>query len=226
MSNAIDLTTLAAVKGWLSGTGQTPPANAQEDPIIQDAITAFSAWVLKQTGRGPADGSIPAASPFVTPQTYDEFYDGNGNDRLPLYNWPIVSVSSVKIWDVVIPQATGTQTPGWTIDQTKKFLVLRGAPLALSRGFYTGGYRAGWNAAGWSLGTQNVEVGYSAGFAAIPFDLEFMCRKVCGAMYKRKSFIGQKQQAMAQGAGTVTWVDWFLDDQDVKTMQFYQARAA
>ena len=59
-ANPIDLTTLAAVKAWLQiGTGSTA-----DDGILQDAITAFSAYALRATSRGPADGSIPSCFSF------------------------------------------------------------------------------------------------------------------------------------------------------------------
>ena len=216
--NPIDLTTVANVKAWAGVT------TAGDDQVIQDAITAFSLYVMHITGRGNADGSVPAASPFSGVVSYDEFYDGNGNDTLPLRNWPIVSVAAVIDTGVTIQASTSTTSPGYVIDQSKKFLVLR---FGGNQYGYTRNLRGGLTSGkGWSLGTMNIEVQYSAGFAAIPFDLEMMARKVVSLNYKRRQRIDQKSQAMAQGAGTVSFYDWEMDESDKRVMIYYQARVA
>jgi hypothetical protein len=77
------------------GLGTQSP---DDDQVIADATTAFSALFLRISGRGPANGSIPvvpAASPFISPQNYVETYGGNGSMWLYLRNWPIVSLSSL-----------------------------------------------------------------------------------------------------------------------------------
>jgi hypothetical protein len=217
-ANAIDLTTLAAVKAWIQTT------NSGDDQIIQDAITGFSLYVLHQTSRGNADGSVPVASPFNSVVSYDEFYDGNGNNILPLNNWPIVAVSSVNDSGLALSPSNGLTGAGYVIDQSKKFLVLRCGGSAYPQ--RSGRYGSPYNyRAGWSLGTQNIEVKYTAGFAATPFDLEMMARQVVSRTYKSRQAIGQKTQAMAAGAGTIVW-NWDMSDQDKKVIQYYMARVA
>lgn len=218
-ANAIDLTTVANVKAWAN-----PGGTSGDDQVIQDAITAFSAYVLHLTGRGNADGSIPAASPFNSVVSYDEFYDGNGNDTLPLRNWPIVTVTSVNDSGSAIPASTSISTPGYVIDQTKKFLVLRyGGTLYSAPYRYRG---PAYSCRGWTLGTQNVEIAYTAGFAATPFDLEMMARKVVSLNYKRRQNIGQKSQQMMNGAGTISFGDWEMMPDDKRVIDYYTARVA
>jgi hypothetical protein len=220
-ANPIDITTLAAVKAWAA------IQSSNEDQIVQDAITAFSNYVLNFTGRGNADGSVPSTSPFNAVVSYDEFYDGNGNDRLLLRNWPIVTVTSVKDSGVTIPASSSTTSPGYTIDQDRKFLVLRYGGNSFTRGWGGYGYRGPqFSRTGWSLGTQNVEVAYTAGFTVTPFDLEMCARKVVSLNYKRRQRIDQKSQAMAGGAGTVSFYDWQMDETDMQTLQFYRRRTA
>ena len=216
--NAIDLTTLAAIKSWAQ------VQTSGDDTTIQDAITAFSLYVLHLTGRGPADGTVPTTSPFSTPVSYDEFYDGNGNDTLPLRNWPITTVTSVNDSGVIIPASSGVSNPGYVVDQSKKFLVLRygGLPYPYSRS-YRG---AAYSCRGWTLGTQNIEVQYTAGFSALPFDLEMMARKVVALNYRRRQNIGQKSQAMAQGAGTVSFGEWEMGPDDMRVIEYYKRRVA
>jgi hypothetical protein len=220
-ANAIDLTTLAAVKAWAGVT------TSGDDQVIQDAITAFSLYAMHVTGRGSADGSVPTSSPFATPVSYDEFYDGNGNESLYLRNWPITAVTAVIDTGYTIPQSTSTVNPGWYIDQSHKYIGLRyGGTLYSQRGYGGAGRRTGYGRVGFSLGQQNVEVQYTAGFSAVPFDLEMTARKVVALNYKRRQRIDQKSQAMAQGAGTVSFYDWEMDSADARTMNYYQARVA
>ena len=223
-TNPIDITTLAAVKAWAN------VLSVNEDQIIQDAITAFSAYVLHQTGRGNADGSIPTTSPFNTPTSYDELYDGTGNDMLPIRNWPITAVSSVNAGGITVTPSQGITNPGYIVDQSKKFLVLRGGAPGYFRGVYGRGFfggRGSEGGPGWPLGTQNIEVQYTAGFAATPFDLEMMARKVVSLFYKRRGWIGQRMQMMAQGAGSVSYTsDWNIDPTDKQVLFYYRAIAA
>lgn len=98
MSNPspLDLTSSNKVQEWMVQNGQ---AQTKELNVIQDAITAFSVDFLRWTGRGPQDGSAPdvinGTSPYVTPTSYFDVIDGNGNPKIPLRNWPIQSVSAL-----------------------------------------------------------------------------------------------------------------------------------
>src|ERR1700676_4869931 len=90
----LDLTDLAAVKGWLGSIAQ-PTANS-DDNNIQMCITAPSMWWLRQTGLGNESG-INTASPLNSQVSYTEVYDGNGSNKLYLRNRPIISVASLVI---------------------------------------------------------------------------------------------------------------------------------
>lgn len=227
MSNPIDLTTLAAVARWINyQTG----VNTSQDQNISDCITAFSAYALRQTGRGPIDGTDPTTSPFVTPVAYDEFYDGSGTWRQPIRNWPIVSVAAVLVNGTAITQSAAVLSPGWVIDGDRRFISIRGSfggSVATFRNFpYAYGRNpfAGQAPGGFCKGIQNVEIQYTAGYAAIPFDLEMLARKIVALNYKRTGWIGQKSQSMAGGAGTVNYSDWDMDEQDRKVLQYYRAQ--
>ncbi len=224
---SIDLTTLSAVKSWV----QIAQTVTSDDQIIQDCITAFSAYVLKLTGRGPTDGSIPASSPFVAPVSYDEFYDGSGTLRQPIRNWPITAVTSVNVNGAAIPASTSIKTWGFVVDQDKKFISVRGGyspNVATFQNYRYQSGRGGFGAQGpgFSSGVQNVEVVYTAGFNGVPFDLEMAARKTVALNYKRKSWIGQKSQAMAAGAGTLSYDDFEMSTQDQRTIQYYRAHNA
>jgi hypothetical protein len=176
-----------------------------EDQLIQDAITAASDYWLWRTGRGPSDGSTPATSPFVTPIAYNEWYDGNGSQRLFLRNSPIVSVQALAVSGSPMQAANGFGSSGYRIHQDGRSLILQDGGGSGST--ITNVYPGGWWLGGtyFRKGVQNVNVQYTAGFATTPPDVEMACRKMVALAYKERQAIGQKSQAMAQGAGTVTW---------------------
>jgi hypothetical protein len=61
---AIDLTTVANVRAWIPAPAGTPSAAvlAQQDAILQAAITAASLDFMRRTGRGPANWSAPTVT--------------------------------------------------------------------------------------------------------------------------------------------------------------------
>ena len=227
MPNAIDLTKVANVKSWMS----LPTTATDQDQTIQDSITAFSSDVLHFTGRGPMDGTVPTQSPFVTPVSYDDFYDGSGSLRQPIRNWPITAVALVNVNGQVIPQSVNVQTWGWVIDGDKKFISIRGgySPSVATFQNYRyqgGGAGLGVQGPGFASGSQNVEVQYTAGFSGVPFDLEMVARRTVALRYKGRGWIGQRSQMMAAGAGTVFYNGWEIYPADRDTILYYQARVA
>lgn len=227
-STPLDLTTVANVKLYFQA-GVTNPTNT-DDASIQDQITAFSLAVHRMTSRANMDGSIPAASPFVKPQTYTENYDGTGNDRLFLRNWPINSVTSVTMDGYAVPQSTAFNVPGWLIDGAGKSLRIIGgysppgvvtfSTLDRLRGYSGTGRMPGFN-----MGIQNITVVYVAGFNGVPPDLELAVRKTVALYYIRKSRIGLKSQIMPQ-VGSTIYEDWEIEPDSRRTFLYYAATAS
>ena len=62
---------------------------------------------------------------FVS-RTVIGYRDGNDATRMMLANYPVVSISSVLINDVAIPQSTGYYSPGWFCNIGTRALLLRG----------------------------------------------------------------------------------------------------
>lgn len=220
ITSVFDLTTVSAIKGWLSALG-TPSSSVTDDANIQACISAAGAHWLQRTGRANADCSLPAASPLLEPLAFSEWYDGNGGPRLFLRQQPIVSVQSLQINGVSIPASTGFGSAGFVVHQDGKSLILRvGASGSV---LYTGSYfgRGSW----FSKGLQNVQVAYTAGFRATPPDITLACLQMVAVNYRRRSWIDQKSQAMAEGAGTVTYRDWELPPEVLRVMRAYTRTA-
>lgn len=223
-TNPIDLTTLAAVKLWLTmGSGTT------DDQSIQDCITAASAYWIWDLGVGPQNGVTPTQSPLKTVITgITETYDGSGSNRMFLRIRPIVAVSALSVNGIAVPASSGVNVPGFVIDGTGKSISIRsgfGAPgggmLTVGFSYFNIRYR-GW---AFAEGIQNVQVTYSAGFAVTPYDIELAVRQMVAVNYKRRQWIDQKAQAMASGAGTVSYRDWELPPEVRSVMDHYRRRA-
>ena len=221
--NAIDLTTLEAVLEYLNTNDD--PASAGDADNIQICITGWSMYWLNQTGMGNADGTIPAASPFVEQVVYDDFYDGQGNYRQGTRVDPIRSVQLVQVGLLTIPQSTNLGMPGWVIDGTAKFIALRnagggnpGAPLTVGFNTLPGrGYRF------WP-GIQNVHLQYTAGYDAVQPDIEEKSIKAVATNYKRKGFLDQASQSFAASQTTVKYRDWHLSPDILDVLRHYMRR--
>jgi hypothetical protein len=196
----------------------TPVCTAQ-DGLLAGMITAASLYWLRKTGRVHVDGSTPATSSLVEQVTCGpEWYDGNGNDRLFLRLWPIVSVSELSINGLAIPASTSITAPGFVIDQGGKCLAMRS-------------FGGGWNVSTWrsryarpycfARGTQNVEVSYVAGFNGVPDDVAEKCCKMVVLTFKRRGWVDQSSQMIPQ-AGTISYRSWIFDPDILAVMDAYQ----
>lgn len=132
-----DLTTLADVKAWL-GRGDT-----NSDALLAALITRASRAVCSYLQR-----------PILLPRSITEIRGGTGTNTLLLREWPVLSVASLTIDGIAIPQAS-TQQPGWTLEGWSG--APPGRPQALSLRGGSFGSPLGRNVA-------NVEVTYQAGY--------------------------------------------------------------
>jgi hypothetical protein len=195
-----------------------------QDQNIQEAITAWGMYLLQFCGYGDQNNDIPAASPFNEPVQFTEVYDGNGSAVLYLRNRPIQSVESLVIGTLTIPQSTSFTTAGWVIRGDGKSIALRygggGAGVSNSQFYPNCGSRYNF----WE-GIQNVFIAYTAGFTTTPADLQFMSTRVVALSYKERTAIGQTSQAMAAGAGTVSF-NWKISEKDWLTIVAYKRASA
>ena len=158
--NAIDLTWLSVVKQRAS-LGVQPDGSivaTADDNEVQAAITAFSRYILDRSGVSSLNSLV----------TLDEFYDGNGNDKLFLRSTPISSLVSVKIYNVSIPISQAPTAWGAFIAQSGRYIGLRGW-LGNFTSFPYPNYSVYGGMAQKPIfinGTANVEVNYVAGYPA------------------------------------------------------------
>jgi hypothetical protein len=144
----LDLTTSASAKAWAN------VKNNDTDDLVQQLVTAASQQIISYIGRNPCVAS------------YTEVRDGNGNDSLSLWNWPIVSVSALSIADqrfswngdpvfpqsgnpLAIPLSAQAIAPGFIVDSGPAYTAPARITLV--------GYR-------FTRGRANVTIRYRAGY--------------------------------------------------------------
>jgi uncharacterized phiE125 gp8 family phage protein len=156
-------------------------------------LANVKAWLSPPLATGADDALlarlVTAASRFIESwldrsilsQGYSETRDGMGGARLVLRNRPVTAVASVTVDGVAIPAATAPGAAGYRFDDVS--LVLAG--YAFTRGL------------------QNVVVGYTAGFAATPPEIEQACIELVCLRYKERDRIGHVSKSL--GGETVTF---------------------
>jgi hypothetical protein len=143
---------------------------------------------------------IAAASGFIVSwlgrdlasRDYAEIRDGTGGVRLAFANTPVTAVASVAIDGVAIPPAPDALKPGYVFSATQ--LYLRGRVF--------------------TRGTQNVTLAYTAGYAAIPAEIEQACIELVALRYKERDRIGHVSKSLA--GETVAFSQKDMSD-DIKT---------
>jgi len=159
-ADPIDLATLADAKLWLGIT------NNQSDPLLQQLLTAASDWIQTQLSRN------------IKVTTYtDEFYDGPGKNWMPLRNWPIVSISAIKI-------RSGSSVTTYSASGTD-------FEFSEDTIYFLGGNKA------FPQGRGNVKVTYVAGYAVVPPALARATVDLMSTIYRGKDFIGYQSKSLA-----------------------------
>lgn len=151
-----DLTTLADVKAWMGITV------TDQDAVLTRLISAASNYIQSWLNR-----DLLAAD-------YTERFNGTGTASLMLPNYPVLSVTSVKINGLTIP-AGSDSADGYFFD---------------SDGLYLRGYR-------FERGVSNVLVSYRGGFETIPAELAQATIELVSLRHKERDRIGIVSKGLA-----------------------------
>jgi hypothetical protein len=133
--------------------------------MLEEIIGGVSSFIEAYCGR-----------PFVDVAA-TEYVDGEGKENLVLKRSPIVSITSVAIFDY---QA---QTVVSTLTENEHYIAYK------ERGLL---YMAG----GWAPGVKNYRVVYTAGYATIPEEVKQACKTICAAVYALRTTRGYKSESM------------------------------
>lgn len=109
---------------------------------------------------------------------YDEYYTGYSPRKLALKNYPVTAVDTLTI--------SGEDVPAWTEETGEGYIILGNDTIALN-GSYS--FR--------TTEFNNVHIVYTAGYAAIPDDLEQACIDLVALRYRSRDRIGQQSKILA-----------------------------
>ncbi len=118
----------------------------------------------------------------ILAKDYTESYDGNGTSYLYPLNLPLISITSIHI------------SSSWTFDATTlidsdDYKIVNDKYITYKDYIFT-------------LGDQNVQVIYNAGYAAIPFDLVQVCVEEVTRTYNDKANVGIVSRSDRSGGTT------------------------
>ena len=134
----MNLTTLQNLKSWLSTTSTT------DDALMSRLITQISGMIYAYLQRSS-----------LIQQNCVDYRNGNGNRRMLLENWPVLSVSAVQVGAFSVPAAP---TEGENLLQWGWFLnPWSGQPPGRAQAVDLRGYT-------YQCGLGNVAVSYIAGY--------------------------------------------------------------
>jgi uncharacterized phiE125 gp8 family phage protein len=159
-SFTIDSKALVALLSVKEHLGITE-ADTSKDNMITRMINASSQMIENYIGRK------------VLSRTYTEYYDGRGNDRILLDNYPIISVA--ELWDDSGSTFTNTANKfaasdfGFEVADSEKVGIL------LLNGEMFG------------KGVRNIKVIYDAGYATTPYIIQEACILHVEYMYDMRS---------------------------------------
>lgn len=109
--------------------------------------------------------------------TYTDTYNGNGRPSLYLREGPVTAVSAVTVDGVSVPAAASATASGYVFDDSMLYLRA-GCPDRFNRG------------------VQNVTVSYTAGYSAIPQDVNQACVEWVAFKFAKRSRIDEKSQTL------------------------------
>lgn len=111
----------------------------------------------------------------IASQDYNEARDGTGGNRLVFAEYPVTAVSSVVVDGRPIPRAVDVVSIGYRFDSQQ--IILNGYVFTK----------------GWS----NVQLAYTAGFAAVPMEIEQACIELVSLRFKERDRIGHQSKSLA-----------------------------
>lgn len=111
---------------------------------------------------------------IIASTSYSVLRNGNGKSVMPFPDQPVSAVASVRIDGTLIPARPSVTSAGYSFDD----MLL-----------YLDGYA-------FTRGNQNVQLQYTAGFAATPADLEQAVLEIIGHKYKERTRIGEQSKVL------------------------------
>jgi len=157
--------------------------------LIERVTSRFEAYCGRQFAARDYDYATDPDNAIL-----DGLANRLNSSLLVLPQFPIVSVTTVRINEISYDESTGIYEAGWYIHSYKSGI------LGL-RGFE------------WVSGYRNIELVYNAGYGTIPGDLEEACIKQVLWHYKqgkKEHILGQSGKSLADGSVSMFATSAFL----------------
>ncbi|MGH6878880.1 MAG: phage head-tail connector protein [Rhizomicrobium sp.] len=135
-----DLCALADLKAWLGRT------DTNSDALLAALLTRTSRQIYAYLQRG-----------LILPRTVSETRDGTGGSTMVLRQWPAISVASLTIGNLTIPERTSNCGAGWAME------TWDGTPPGRAQTLSLCGYAFGLSFPG-AANAQNVQIVYQTGY--------------------------------------------------------------
>jgi uncharacterized phiE125 gp8 family phage protein len=146
--------------------------NTNDDAILSRLISAVSSDFTRATRR-----------PDLLEDTYAEVHQGDGSSRMIAYHWPINSIASLTVGGTAIAESADKIEPGYYLDEDID--PERVWNVYLIGSVFTDGLA--------------VALGYSAGYATVPLDIEQAVIDWCAYRYKNRANVAATQRRSAEG---------------------------
>lgn len=124
--------------------------------------------------------------------------DGTGGQAMMFENYPATAVSLVQIDGVTVPESTGVDVAGYFFSPTA--LMLRGYVFSPTK--------------------QSVVIHYSAGYDAVPAEIEQACIELVSIRYRKRDRIGLVSKGM--GGETTSYLQDDMDNAIKDTLAQYK----
>jgi hypothetical protein len=115
--------------------------------------------------------------------TYSGAFNGTGNSSFEMPRYPIISVQSLTIFEQVINPAPDSLHTGYVFDKDMLYIQGGGSLIPPTYSFWDGVF---------TKGLQNIKVMWTAGYAAIPYELDWACAQLSAYKYRGLDRIGVK----------------------------------
>jgi hypothetical protein len=142
-------------------------STTNSDTVLTRLITAGSAFLINWLNRNILSSSY-----------VNEKYNGNGHQSIRLRNWPITAVSSVAVNGTQLTVSADGITNGFIFDDNHVYIL------------------PGTSIDRFCKGVMNISIGYTAGYATVPFDVEQACVELVSRKFKERTRIGMTSQSL------------------------------
>lgn len=178
-----DLTTLAKVKEYL----ELDSSDTTYDTLLSHLITAASDFIQSYCNR------------WFNEKSYSkEEYDGTGDSRLNLKQYPVSSSSSFTLEK---NQAVDNSDNWTTYDGKDYWIHYDEGIVELYADIFT-------------KAPRKYRVSYTAGYSSVPVDLEWACWKIVSAIFNKRKAEGISQESL--GDYSVHFMDIIQEDKTLK----------